>query len=506
MLFIGSKEKNKENDFNLEVNLAISNQLEKFGFANAEHFKSYSDLQKIANSKINTQYAENNYHQQSGFSAEIKTEARRNAKNIMDGKNIRVKRTDNIGQVNHPKFDHVEVDKKGNPILTNDGSFQGGSQQKVHINLETYDRYSKIEWYEKYKDTPIDVPSDQLDEIKKRYSSRINELKQQELRLRKEGKIELADQKKTELERTKDVKNRFRDSNVSTAESMEARKSPTLSVVKDVAKISHKAGLESAKSGAVIGGTISFLKNIFSVKNREKDVQKAMKDVAFDTGKSTLINYATAASSTTIQGVLKASSNQIAQNLAKGSMPTVIFQTGIILSKQTKKLITGEITISEFTKNIGQEGMTLATSLTGANLGAIVGTFIVPGVGSIVGGVIGGMVTSIMSSSIYSELQKSIHDTELSNKQREMIRDYCAELIKQEREYREYTMAIYDQYFNDKEVEIRRGFEKVNLAIQKGDNIHDGLSMIGQAFNLKLKFETTSDFEKFIKNEQVLRL
>jgi hypothetical protein len=504
MLFFNKNKKEKQ--FNSEINLAISTELEKFGFANAEHFKSHADLTKIAASKINPEYADKNYHQQSGFSAEIKTEARTNAENIMMENDVRIKRTDKIGNVNHPKFDHVEVDKNGNPILNNDGTFKSGSQQKVHKNIDTYDKYSKQELYEKYKGAAIDVPTNQLEEIKQRYTETIENLQQQEAKLRKFGKIELANEKKVEIERAKDVKNRFRDAKVSTDEAMEARKNPTLSVAKDMTKISHRAGVESAKMGAGIGGGISFFRNIISVMNGKKDTQEATKDIMLDTGKSAAISYATGASSTTIQGVLKASSSQIAQNMAKGNTPTLIIQTGVILAKQTKKLISGEITPLEFTKNIGQEGTTLATSITGANLGAAVGTLIVPGAGTVIGGVIGGMVASMMSSAVYSELQKSIYDTELSNQQREMIKQYCQDLIRQEKEYREYTMSVYDKFFDATEFEIRNGFKTMSLAIQNGQSINSGLAMVGKAFNVNLKFENVSDFREFIKNEQVLKL
>ena len=76
--------------------------------------------------------------------------------------------------------------------------------------------------YEKYKDAEaFDVPSDQYEDIQKRYSERISKLEKQEQRLvQMEG--DLADQKRSEIERCKDLKKRFRDSGVSTEEAMEA--------------------------------------------------------------------------------------------------------------------------------------------------------------------------------------------------------------------------------------------------------------------------------------------
>jgi len=287
---------------------------------------------------------------------------------------------------------------------------------------------------------------------------------------------------------------------------MEARKNHNISIAKDIGKISHKAGMESAKIGGAIGGGMSSAKNLYAYSQGDKTGSEALKSVAFDTSKATARAYASGATSTAIGGVLKSSSNQIAKNLAKRSAPTVILQSGLILANQTKNLLTGKIDANEFAKNIGQEGTALATSLTGANLGAVIGTAIIPGLGTIVGGVIGGMTASIMSSSVYSELQKSIHDTELSNQQREAIKNYCQDLIVQEKECREYAMSIYDNFFDKKELEIKDGFKAVSLAIQNGENINVGLSMIGSAFNVELKFNDIKEFNQHIKSGETLKL
>jgi len=505
MDLFGFKKRKKEKNFNNEINLAISAELERFGFANAEHFKTHTDLNKIANSNINAEYADNNYHQQAGFSAEIKTTARTNAQNIIDGNDTRISRTDDVGSVNHPQFDHVEIDNNGNPILDINGNYMGGSQQKVFKNLDSYRKLYGKE-FNHYKDAILDVPSDQIKDIKIDWNNQISKLeKQKENRIASGDSINANDLQK-KIDEIENAKSRLRDAKVSTEEAMEARKNHNISIAKDIGKISHKAGIESAKIGGSIAGGMSSAKNLYAYSQGNKTGTEALKDVAVDTSKATALAYASGATSSAIGGVLKSSSNQITQNLAKGSTPTVILQTGLILAKQTKELLSGNINATEFAKNIGQEGTTLATSLTGANLGAVLGTAIMPGVGTIVGGVIGGMTASIMSSAVYSELQKSVHDTEISNQQREAIKNYCKDLIIQEKEYREYAMSIYDNYFDKKELEIKDGFKNISLAIQNGENINNGLSMIGDAFNIELKFNNTEEFKQHIKSGATLKL
>ncbi|EQB39703.1 hypothetical protein M947_05100 [Sulfurimonas hongkongensis] len=505
MDLFGFKKRKKEKDFTNEVNVAISAELERFGFANAEHFKSHTDLSKIADSSINPEYVDNNYHQQAGFSAEIKTTARTNANNIIDGKNTRISRTDDVGSVNHPQFDHVEVDKYGNPILDTNGKYMGGSQQKVFKNLDSYRKLYGKE-FNHYKDAILDVPSDQIKDIKTDWNNQISKLKKQKQNRIESGDSVKANDLQKRIDEIENAKSRLRDAKVTTEEAMEARRNHNISIAKDIGKISHKAGIESAKIGGTISGGINSAKNLYAYFKGNKSAKEALQDMAVDTSKATALAYASGATSSTIGGVLKSSSNQIAQNLAKGSTPTVILQSGVILAKQTKNLLSGKIDANEFAKNIGQEGTTLATSLTGANLGAVVGTAIIPGVGTIVGGVIGGMTASIMSSAVYSELQKSIHDTEISNQQREAIKNYCKDLISQEKEYREYAMSIYDNYFDKKELEIKDGFKTVSLAIQNGEDINSGLAVIGKAFNIELQFNNTEEFKQHIKSEKTLKL
>jgi transcriptional regulator of heat shock response len=144
--------------------------------------------------------------------------------------------------------------------------------------------------------------------------------------------------------------------------------------------------------------------------------------------------------------------------------------------------------------------------MTGANLGAIVGGIMLPGVGIIVGGIVGGMVSSILSGSLYNELQKSINSTELSNKQREQIKAMCANLIEDERRYREEMIEIFDQFFDDKEKHIRTGFESISDSIKNQDSIHSGLGMVADALGLQLAFNDIDDFRKKVASGKAITI
>ena len=334
MDLFGIKKHHREKQFNRELNLAINQELNYFGEAALEHFKAYSELKDISQSRINPDFEKTNYQQQAGYSAEVKNVARTNAENIMNKSDTRIARTDNVGQKNHPQYDYVRVDKNGNPLRDSNGNFIGGTQQKNFSSVENYDKLLGKE-YEHYKNAKIAVPSDQYDDIIRRWDGKIESYKQQLNHLQKSGNTEKIAEIKAKIKQIEDVKSRTAPSKVSTSDAMQARTSPLLSTVEDIGRVSHRAGMESMKYGTAFGSGISATRNIYSVVTGEKEVGEAVVDVAVDTGKAAFVSYATGASAAAIGGALRTTGNQICQTLSKGSGPAAILNTGIILARNT---------------------------------------------------------------------------------------------------------------------------------------------------------------------------
>jgi hypothetical protein len=502
MDLFGIKKRKNLRDFNTEVNLAVGAAMERFASASAEHFIGHDTLKKLSKSKVNENpdFARINKIQQAGFSAEVKHTARTNADNIINGSKSRIQRTDDVGSVNHTQFDHVATDTNGNPLIKSDGNYVHGTQQKCFSRVENYDKLY-LRDYEHYNGVDIAIPTDQINTVKARFTEKIDKLKTQKKALLADGDITKANKITEQIERINDVRDRLKDSGVSLDDAMEARNSPLISTAKDIGKVAHKAGVESAKFGAGSSFIISTLSNA-----KKEDGVKATKAIIRDTAEGTASSYISGAVTSAVGGVLKSTNSQVLQNLSKKNAPAAIVQTTGILVKQTYKLMNGDITSKEFVDNVGQEGFSLATSMTGANLGAIVGGIMLPGVGIIVGGIVGGMVSSILSGSLYNELQQSINSTELSNKQREQIKAMCANLIEDERRYREEMIEIFDQFFDDKEKHIRTGFESISDSIKNQESIHSGLGMVADALGLQLAFNDIDDFRKKVASGKAITI
>lgn len=505
MIFRNRVQKRKEKDFNQEINLAVGLELERFSTAMAEHLRSLPELKDISKRKINRDFARQNKQQQAGSSAEVKHRARVNASRILNGESGKIELTDNVGEVNHQKYDHVEVDRFRQPFRNRDGNLTRGSQHKVFSKIESYDKLYGRE-FAHYEGTPIDVPVDQYEKITTRWNKQIQALEQQEAQLRERRKPELANVKREKIKRIKDTKARLRKSTVSSHDALEAREHYIRSTVKDTLGISHQSGVEAAKIGTSIGAGISGIQNSISLFKGDKDVGEAIRDIVKDSGKATVKSYASGAVSSIVGGALNASNKQVLLNLSKRNGPAAIASTGAILAKNVTKLFSGKITVTEFSESISREGMTLASSITGSNLGAVMGTAILPGFGTVVGGLVGGMVASMVSSSLYHELKKTLHDTMVSEERRQIMEQICEKLVKEEQNYREKMIRIFDEFYDQKDMQIREGLTNVLNAIQRGESIQAGLEVIGRAFEKDLAFQSTNDLKQHLVSGKTFKL
>ena len=204
--------------------------VQRYGAAAKEHYVAYSgqdneagktlskSLKSISKEKINSDYKYQNEHQQAGFSAEVKDTARDNAERIIHGDSNRTVRTDDIGRVNDPLYDTVEIDANGNVI---DGSgtqmkFVGASQSDPTGEGDAARALSKLQSkkFEKYldADAKIKVPSDQYDKMIQEADNRIEKLSKQLEKQKASGNTEAAQKTHKQIENLQKIKKNLRKS------------------------------------------------------------------------------------------------------------------------------------------------------------------------------------------------------------------------------------------------------------------------------------------------------
>ena len=272
---------------------AQAETVQRYGSAVKEHFVSYSGmdnesqaqlakgLKQIAESKVDPNNPEISIKQQAGFSAEVKTQARESAEKIIAREKRRITRTDDmtkqsdgrghtIGGKNEQLYDIAEVDANGIYV-------EGTGRQLKFVGGNAKECCQKLldKKYDKYRDAgvPIEIPSDFYDDVSADLSKRIDELNNQIQNAEAKGNLALAEKHKNRLRVLEDTKKNLRRGALTNGEALEARLHPKISVAKDIARISHRAGIEAAKSGAAIGGGVSMIRNSVAVIKGDKALQ-----------------------------------------------------------------------------------------------------------------------------------------------------------------------------------------------------------------------------------------
>lgn len=476
------EEKQKKEDLlNAGIAGASYETIQRFGDAAKQHYVAYSGedneigknlvkgLKQISEEKINPDYEYQNIHQQAGFSAEVKDVARVNAEKIIKGDKTRKVRTDDLGSVNDPLYDTVTLDAYGNVI---DGSgaqmkFLGASKSDPTGEGSAARALDKLQSkkFQKYldADTKIDVPSDQYDNIISEADSNIDKLSKQLENQKKAGNAEQVKNIQERIDKLEKIKKNLRKSTVSSDEAVFAREHPKLSTAIDVAKISHRAGIETAETAVAIGGSVSIVRNIVSVCKGDIDPQEAVTNVAKDTVTTAAVGYATGFTGAALKGAMQNSKSEYLRVLSKTNIAGTIVAVTVSASKTLARYFKGEIDSVECLEALGEQG----TGMVASAMFSAIGQAVIPI--PIVGGLIGGMVGYALSSATYGVLTKSLKEAKLAKEERERIEKICEEHIKMIRQYRAEMEKIINEYLIESMDIFRESFSGIKNALVIGD-------------------------------------
>ena len=506
-----SKKKKSSGIEDSAVNAATSEIVNRYGSAVKEHLVSYSgidnetgqvltkSLKSISQEKVNENYKYQNLKQQAGFSAEVKETARSNAEKIINGEKSRTIRTDDLGNVNDQLYDHVEIDGAGN-VISGSGSqmkFVGGTPEECLNKLAS-------KKFEKYldADTKIDVPKDYYDKIVSEADIKIKSLDKQIADQKEKGNYERAKQLEEKQSKYKKIKKNVRKSRETTKEAMFAREHPELSAAADVVKVSHQAGVESAKYGAVIGGSVSVITNLVSVVKGEKEIDEALTDIAGTTIKSTASGYGVGFAGSALKGVMQNSKSAMLKNLSHTNLPGTLVTVAISSTKTISKFIKGDIDGVECFEDLGQNGVEMISGAAFAAIGQI--AIPIP----VVGGIIGSMFGYALASASYSTLSSSLKEAKLAREHRLKVEKECEEQIKLIRQYRKEMEECISQYLIDGITIFHDAFDSLKSSLEIGDvdGFITGANTITAALGKEVQFNTLDEFESLMNGSIALKL
>ncbi|MGL2413194.1 hypothetical protein ACOWL6_03590 [Helicobacter pylori] len=344
--------------------------------ANREHFSAFDRLEEISKRKVNPNYIKQNINQQAGYSAEIKEQAHVNVHNILAGKRERIVQYDNLSsgqkaQVkklfpnyatpskNHEIVDYISVDEKENviPGTLTQSKFVGRN------GAECFEKFLSKD-YKKYFENgaKMKIARNHYGDFQRAVNTRIKSLESQIVKQKGLGNFQKAAHLEEKRQYCKTIKAHTRPARVAKGEAIEARLNPNLSTAKDVTRVSHQAGMNVAQTGALIGGGVSAITNIYECIANGKDPMKALKHTLVATAKGGALSYGSAFASSSLGGLMQSSANKIIQSLGKGSVPAMIVGACVANATILGRYFSGKIDKTELLKQIGKANTTLISS------------------------------------------------------------------------------------------------------------------------------------------------
>ncbi len=463
---------------------SISEESVLYASANKEHLAILDDdktfgrtLEGISKYKVNPKYQYQNINQQAGYSAEIKEQAHANAQNILMKNGERVMQYDDLSMdqkaqikklfpdyatpnKNHELVDYATVDRKGNiiPGTLTQSKFVGKN------GAECFEKFLSKD-YEKYlkNGTKMNIPKDYFRDFQKKADIEIKRLESQIAKQKGIGNFQKADSLEIKLQKCKTIKANTRPANITKAEAIDARLNPKLSTAKDVASLSHQAGMNAMQTGALIGGVVSCVTNIYECIANGKDPAKAIEHTALATIKGGALGYIQAFSSASLGGLMQSSTNKIIQSLGKGQIPVMIVSALTTNIPILCRYFSGKIDGAELLKQLGKANTTL---ISGGAM-AVVGQALIPI--PVVGALIGSFVGATLSETFFNALLKAREEAKLARQRRIEIEKECRKIIKRLEAYQNQFKEVFEQYFHKKVKFFNESFDELERALYADD-------------------------------------
>ncbi|WRA96073.1 hypothetical protein E5L37_03790 [Helicobacter pylori] len=487
-----------------------------YASTNREHLSVLDKLEEISKRKINPNYINQNINQQAGYSAEIKEQTHVNAHNILAGKRERIVQYDDLfsqqkAQVkklfpnyatpskNHELVDYISVDEKGNviPNTAMQSKFVGKNGEECFKKLLSKD-------YEKYFENGVKVkiPEDFFGDFQRAVNTRIKSLESQIAKQKGLGNFQKAAHLEEKLQKCKTIKAHTRPASVTKAEAIEARLNPNLSTAKDVTRVSHQAGMNAARTGALIGGGVSLVTNVYECIASGKDPMKAIKHTAIATLKGGALSYVSAFASSSLGGLMQSSANRIIQSLGKGSAPAIIVGACVANATILGRYFSGKIDKTELLKQLGKANATLVSS--GAM--AVAGQALIPI--PVVGALIGGFVGAMLSETFFNAFLKAREEAKLACQRRIEIEKECREIIKLLEAYQNQFKEVFEKYFHETTKFFNQSSDELERALYAGDaDLAIGVNnKIQERLGQKPLFNNTQEFWELITSNKDIRM
>jgi hypothetical protein len=481
------------------------------GQAAAEFMKAYSgidhetgqifnrSLKKIAESKINPNFAAQNIKQQAGFSAEVLSTAQKNADSIIRKSSVRTTRSEDLAQYgkNHPVVDQVDV------VL---GKVVAGTEVQIKFVGNTEHLVDSIvsgkgkQDLSRYQNTKLGLPTEQVDATKAYCTAKAQSLRQQADAMEKLDKQDLAQKYRENAKTYERVGQQIEDTGLTTKEAIAAREHPKLTTAKKILSTSHQAATEAAKIGASITGVVSLATNAIELAQGEKSVHEAIEDTAVATGKAAAITYGSTLVGSTGGAMLRNSHNSVLRSIGKSNLPHLAVSFSVNAYQSIKKFHDGELSSSELAENLGEQALGLYASNAMATLSQI--AIPIP----IVGAAFGGMVGALVSQWLCQSVRESQQRVKASRHELKKTLALCAALELETLQRRAEFEKIMATHFCELQAATQSLLQSLRQHSNDADAFAQSINQFALTLGQRLQFSSVTEFEVFMSSDAPLVL
>ena len=265
--------------------------------------------------------------------------------------------------------------------------------------------------------------------------------------------------------------------------------------------------------------------NFSDVIDGRKKFGDAVVDVVVDTGKNSAVTFGKKKGAEIIADACKDAmkiaekkiQNEVLRNVATKGLKnlsnanTVVQVAGAVydIGVSMKRLLDGEITATEFAREIGEKGSAVIVSGVTSMLGTVAGAAIAGPVGAYIGGAIGSMVGYVANNMFYGAVMQAFDEAELSRKRYEAIHEFCENSISEMRRQRAEFERKTAEFLSNRQQVIDRSLDDFEASMRRKDfnGVTAALNGIAEEFGGVLQFQTFDEFDEFMQDEDsVLRL
>ena len=511
------------------VRCSSSDTIQRAGIYIKEHLVAYTgteplratdgqrefkkSLRKIGQYKVNPQYKKQHLKQQAGFVYEILTVENENIETKRSGRAVRTddmmrqtaKNGHEFGKVNDQLYDLAREDQHGKYL---EGTavqlkFYGDSGEECARKMLS----SK---FDKYRDGDVrmEIPSDYYDGARAYLKSEIEAHKIDAEALEKKGKVEAAAKKRAEIRKLQKTKRLLKKGKVTSDEIMFATQHPGLRTAIEIGKTAHKAGIAQAKTGAVMAGSVSLIRNLVACMKEELSPREAAQRVAADTGIGAGVSYATAFAGAVATGVMKKSSSMYVRGLSRTGLVSGVITSTTDVAKTMVRFVRGELTGAQCIEELGEQGF----GQLGSAMYSTIALTAVKGSTSIavkaVAGIVGSTVGYAAAVAVYQELATALKEYELAQEERIRIEAECAEATELLCQYRADMKNQVETYMVDHLDTFSHGFDAMDKAIldQDVNGFLQGNVFIQEKLGHIVQFRTQNEFDALMASDESFQL